>query len=311
MQLPAHLREIIEDMTESSAALARAASAVSARYRREAGVGPLAIASAEEARAYLAARSPATFCAAADVFSRFALKPASILDIGAGPGTATLAALARWPEIREAALVEPNTHLRAAGADLLGRAHPEVKTVWRAEGIAAAGLPQADLVVSGYMLNELPGGVREAVRKMWQAARGALVIVEPGTPQGYQVILEARAALIEADAYIAAPCPHARACPLAGTEKWCHFSVRVERSRAHRRAKEGAVLAYEDEKFSYLVAVREKPAQIRARLIGRPRGTKVVEAQLCTVEGRAETVRVAKSDEDYKFFRKAEWGDSF
>ena len=43
-------------------------------------------------------------------------------------------------------------------------------------------------------------------------------------------------------------------CPMR--DDWCHFAVRLPRSAAHRAAK-GAKRGFEDEKFTYVVAVRD------------------------------------------------------
>ena len=51
---------------------------------------------------------------------------------------------------------------------------------------------------------------------LWQRRGQALVLIEPGTPQGFARIRAARAALIEAGAHIAAPCTHDNACPDGG-----------------------------------------------------------------------------------------------
>ncbi len=85
--------------------------------------------------------------------------------------------------------------------------------------------PPHDLVMFGYSWGEIGGNLE----KYWKAARKALVIVEPGTPKGYQTILKARDQLISLGGYVAAPCPHSNKCPLSPPD-WCHFSVRVERS---------------------------------------------------------------------------------
>src|SRR5690606_27604170 len=95
---------------------------------------------------------------------------------------------------------------------------------------------------------------------------------EPGTPAGYQRILAARDRLRQRGAALAAPCPHDAACPMAGRD-WCHFAVRLDRSRLHRHLK-GAALGWEDEKFSYVVAVppgAPDPRRASARIVRRPR----------------------------------------
>ena len=115
----------------------------------------------------------------------------------------------------------------------------------------------ADLVFLSYVLTELPeADLGKALDRLWDAARQALVIVEPGTPEGYALILKIRAHLLKAGARIAAACPHDLDCPLKDTAQWCHMSARVERTSLHRKIKSDAALGYEDEKFSYLVATR-------------------------------------------------------
>lgn len=50
-------------------------------------------------------------------------------------------------------------------------------------------------------------------------------------------------------------------------DNWCHFAVRVQRTRLHKALK-GGDAPYEDEKFTYLVLTREKPENpCRARLL--------------------------------------------
>jgi ribosomal protein RSM22 (predicted rRNA methylase) len=89
-----------------------------------------------------------------------------------------------------------------------------------------------------------------------EAARVALVVIEPGTPRGAGAIRTIREELLAAGAHMLAPCPAAMPCPLAAPD-WCHFAARVERSSLHRRIKEGA-LGYEDEKYSYVCATPQR-----------------------------------------------------
>ena len=147
------------------------------------------------------------------------------------------------------------------------------------------------------------------VDRLWTLTTGALVIVEPGTPAGWQRILTARARLIAAGASIAAPCPHAFACPLTPPD-WCHFAERVSRSRVHRLAK-GAELGWEDEKFIYVAATRLAVAANVSRVIARPRpASGHVTLKLCRPDGTAGgEVFSRRQGEAYKAARRAGWGE--
>lgn len=89
--------------------------------------------------------------------------------------------------------------------------------------------------------------------------RSMLLLVLPGTRQGYAAVRQARALLLEWGGIIAAPCTHMGDCPLQ-KDDWCHFSCRVPRTRLHRQIKGGSA-PYEDEKYAYLAAVRAKAAE--------------------------------------------------
>jgi ribosomal protein RSM22 (predicted rRNA methylase) len=138
-----------------------------------------------------------------------------------------------------------------------------------------------------------------------------LALVEPGTPAGYARILAARTALIEAGATILAPCPHDAACPLVG-EDWCHFSVRLPRSRDHRLAKD-AVVPFEDERFAYLLAARPgiAAAPRQPRVLAPPRTAKPgIALKLCGLDGQVEQRLVPKRDKPaYAVARRLGWGN--
>src|SRR5215475_8259163 len=121
--LPAALRIALDaklhGLSRSDAA-ARAA-VISKTYRDGGGSGT--IRTEADALAYALARMPGTYAAVAaslnalfDVQSEFA--PQSLLDIGAGPGTASFAAAEAFPLLQSFALLDRNSALRALATEL-------------------------------------------------------------------------------------------------------------------------------------------------------------------------------------------------
>ena len=130
--------------------------------------------------------------------------------------------------------------------------------VWKAGDIGSTELPERDIVISSYVLNEMsPKQRAEAAVRLWEKTAELLLVIEPGTPAGFSGLMEIRSLLLSKGAFVAAPCVSCGDCPLPEND-WCHFTVRVQRSRLHKLIKEADV-PYEDEKFSYMAFVRKKP----------------------------------------------------
>jgi ribosomal protein RSM22 (predicted rRNA methylase) len=238
--------------------------------------------------------------------------PASLLDIGAGPGTAAWAAAAAFPSLTSFALLDANSALRTLALDLGGDSTRLRKMTYR-RGEARAALADseaADLVIASYMIGEIGDAERTALAElMWAKTRDTLLIVEPGTSAGYRRIIALRRQLIAAGANVAAPCPHDRECPLRAPD-WCHFTQRLPRSRAHKQLK-SAELPYEDEKFSYVALSRAPAARHPARVIAQPVVTKVaVTARLCTDQGILNAGAARRQKAAYQRFKKIAWGDA-
>jgi ribosomal protein RSM22 (predicted rRNA methylase) len=306
VQLPEQIRAVIEARAEAVgfAALKRAAQTLSCGYREGRSTALPEVDPAERVAAYLATRMPATYAAAMDVLSRVpAGSISSVLDIGAGAGSASLAALHWFPELETITLVERDSALLEAARQFLPRARILNQNFLRLENF-----PLHDLVIAAYSLGEAPGS--NIVSRLWLAARVALILIEPGSPRGFAFIREARSQVMAAGGHVVAPCPGNAPCPIAGPD-WCHFAARVERSSLHRRLKEGE-LSYEDEKFSYVALSREPAATVESRIIRRPRHQPgLVVLETCTPRG-IETVRVTKRDRDrFRAARHASWGDPF
>lgn len=322
MRLPQELQFAIEHETSKiDRRLLVQASAQLTRQYQAADFSAPAITTAARRAAYLAVRLPATYAASSHVFSevrRLAPETAihSMLDLGAGPGTALFAAAEVFPAIQQVTLLENDAALIGTGRDLAAQSLlPAVHNANWLRHDLRNGISRAphDLVVMSYTLGELPASAADALlRQAWSCARELLVLIEPGTMRGFRAVHAARSLLIASGGHILAPCPHDAACPLAGSaHDWCHFAQRVERTSQHRQLKGGA-LGYEDEKFSYIVAARKNTAPAQARVLRHPRKLSGhVQLTLCGPQG-VESRTVTRSQRStYKLARKAQWGDAW
>ena len=315
--LPAELKAALDARLQglSRNAAASRAALISKTYRDGGGSG--AIASEADALAYALARMPATYAAVAASLNAFReirpdFAPNSLLDVGAGPGTATWAAAETFSSLQTFNLVDANRALRALALDL-SRGSARLREINYRHGEARAALADtgvADLVVASYMIGEISDAEQTALADlMWTKTSGTLLIVEPGTPAGYRRIIALRQQLIGSGAHIAAPCPHDGSCPLTAPD-WCHFAQRLPRSRAHRQLK-SAELPYEDEKFSYVALTRAPAARHPARVLAQPVVTKVeISAKLCTPDGLAIAKMSRRAKEPYARARRWRWGDA-
>jgi len=289
--LPDELLKSILDAAAgfTTAELAAAASRISDAYRS--GLPPRLDTPVERA-AYLVTRLPATYAALRRAAAELPFQPDSWLDLGAGAGAAA------WVAPCPVTLVDQN------------QGWPDFRPVRRIHADLARlpDLEPHDVVSIAYALNELtPAPRRWLLDEAWRLARRALVLVEPGTPAGFAIVLAARTQLIEAGARIHAPCPHTNPCPLEGAD-WCHFAVRVERTRLHRQLKGGS-LGYEDEKFSYLVAMREGVHPAQGRILRHPEvQPNLIRLSVCGRQGIAAEA-VTRRDPRWRAARKASWGD--
>jgi ribosomal protein RSM22 (predicted rRNA methylase) len=322
MDLPLDLRDALDAELGriSPQRLARATAALVARYRtgRPAPGVPL-LDAADDIAAYAAYRLPATFAAIAAALAHLRERwageaPRSLLDVGAGPGTAMWAARAVWPALERVHLLERDERMIALGERLAARAHaPALRQArWQcADLLAPWDADGHDLVIAAYVLNELPEERRAAViDALWSKAVGILVLLEPGTPADFARIRQARRQLLAAGATILAPCPHDRACPMP-EDDWCHFAQRINRTRLHRHVK-GGTLSYEDEKFSYVAASRQGGSPIAGRVLRHPQilpGRVVL--QLCAPAGlRTSVVTRGKDRVAFRQARDLHWGSA-
>lgn len=314
------LRDAIEAHLAGTPAssLARAVDALVETYRSGLPPDRVVLASDREVEAYAAYRMPATHAAVSAALAQVraalpSFAPARVVDAGAGTGAASWA-VAETYDAAHLTLLEQSPAAIRLGRALAESGPPPLRDAewceWRVSS-RAVDLPASDLLVCAYVLGEVDAATREAFVAGAAGSARVVLLVEPGTPAGYERVVTARRALLAAGMRLVAPCPHEAECPLVATGDWCHFAARVERSALHRRLKEGR-LGWEDEKFAYVAAVRDDvPDRPSARVLRHPQVRKgLVSLRLCAGDGTARQEVVTKRQgETYRAARKTEWGD--
>jgi ribosomal protein RSM22 (predicted rRNA methylase) len=322
MNIPDVLRLALTDELAAipQKSLAEATTRLSARYRADRSAndaGRLARSPVDSA-AYAAYRLPATFAAVSAVLLEVRRRnpdwqPATLLDAGAGPGTVLWAASSIWPALVRATLLERERAMIDFGKRLASHASAAVlrEATWQqCDLLSQWEQSPCDLVIMAYALDELPPPrLNEIIARLWSVTGETLVLVEPGTPAGFALILQARQQLIDAGGHIIAPCPHQEACPMPDND-WCHFAQRLARTPLHRQVKQ-STLSYEDEKFSYVAFSRQPVSPITGRVIRHPQvRSGHIYLDLCTPTGLRHSIVTRKDRDAFREARDLRWGDA-
>ena len=312
------LRSVTEKYLQPwvSADLAPWVEALMVAYR-ETGIAPR-LDSAEAVAAYVAYRMRGTHAAGIAALSAAAaaisgFHPEDAVDLGGGTGAMAWAIAEVFSSVGRLRVVDGSRPALDAGRALASAAPwpALVEASWQVGDLGRPPLnATSDLVTAGYLLGELSPLDREATVDLMAHHAVTAVIVEPGTPAGFERIRAARRQLIAAGMRVAAPCPHDDTCPMA--DDWCHFSARYDRSALLRRLKR-ADLGHDDEKFSYVAATRLPVAPARSRVIRHPRYRKgLVGLELCTEHDGLVSVSITRrTGERYRDARQVAWGEAW
>lgn len=265
------------------------------------------------------------------------LSPVSLLDFGAGPAVASLAAAHAWPHVRCVAL--DREHEMNTLAAKLAQGIANVSVVQQNHQVEGK---RFEMVVAGYVLSEIAAEemgktgtreqrehragrvVTETVDWLWERVQmnGVLVVVESATAAGFETVNLVRDVVRGKGGSIVAPCVWEGDCPLArnGVKRGnvCAFEQRFNVPALIRRVRR-MHNGYEDERFSYVV-IRKTPDAEEvgeerqwARVLKKPikkAGRIVLEA--CTKEGQVRRIGVSKRQAGKEHFvraRKVRWGD--
>jgi len=293
--------------TPSQKAHKKAFSALSEGYRQfnNARLGSRK----EEVDAYLLGRMPLTWAVLVQVLALIVpnfQKGFSVVDFGSGPGTALWALNELFSDLPIDYLgMEAKPAMIEAAEFLATRQSTPCKFIL--QSVETGQIPKKDLAIVSYLLNELRHP--DLFFQRLFAAADTLVIIEPGTPDGYQRLIELRDKALLEGFQVVAPCPHQKPCPMKGT-KWCHFSLRVPRTKMMRAIKE-ASLGYEDEKYSYLILSKNCLALHTQVIVDRPHNLGFgIAFNVCDASGDLKQLQVLKKDKAlFAEFKKKQWGD--
>ncbi len=315
MDIPQDLKLEIEKLVEENehAKIVEESQKISKIYRENDGTGKKFVTKNSEAVAYAISRMPATYAVVYSVLEHtlknYEKQIKTVIDIGAGTGAATWA-VNELISPEKINCLERETEMIKIGNKLIESVVDNVK--WEKFDLLEDKIQEkADLVIASYVINELNKQDRkDAILKMWNATNDILIIIEPGTPEGFSHILDVREILLSCGGNIISPCVHSKECKLS-KDDWCSFYVRVARSGIQRLSKNGQ-LGYEDEKFSYIAfsrSVSNGNSNI-LRILRHPQiEKKHLKVKLCTKDGIQEKVFSKKDGEIYKRARKSKAGD--
>ncbi|KAL6986456.1 5-oxoprolinase (ATP-hydrolyzing) [Sarracenia purpurea var. burkii] len=278
-------KELVEDPLKSMES--------SKRWKIKTSYGDIGLKYREDQTvAYVASRMPAVYSACYRVLNEVrrrlpGFSPARVLDFGAGTGSAMWAVREVWPRsLQKINLVEPSQSMQRAGQSLMKNLKnlPLIQSYDSIQSLTKnikKSDREHDLVIASYVLGEIPSLKDRVttVRQLWDLTQDVLVLVEPGTPHGFNIISQMRSHILwmekrkrrklenaldgtckdlvtlKSGAFVVAPCAHDGRCPLDNTGKYCHFVQRLERTtsqRAYKRSKGDPLRGFEDEKFCFV-----------------------------------------------------------
>jgi ribosomal protein RSM22 (predicted rRNA methylase) len=259
----------------------------------------------------------------------------SVVDFGGGPGT-FLFALSKFKTLSKYTNIERSNAFIAVMnvlvEEFLSSSIPHVH-VNSISGnyleLKSQDIPANDICVFSYTLCECDSSLAGLSGLVENS--NMVLIIEPGTPSGFNNIIQARDKLIEKGFHDIAPCTASNGfCPLRDSESdWCHFVERLDRSRVQKHLIKGE-LGYEDEKYSYLLMSKypiHSPARpVRTalpgglrrsggdgkRIISRPDITKYsVSFDVCSEKNGHIVVKKRENKGKFKIMKKSIRGDLY
>ncbi len=338
MEIPAELTNVIEELASKSniSELKKSASDVHMKYN-EAKDGKGIVKSEKEVLSYAISRMPGTYAAVSSAvyaaFLKKSIKIKSLIDVGAGTGACSFA-IGDIFDLEHVTLVEREENMIKVGKLLTEKSNDILKNAaWIKADACNFECEKAELVAASYVMNELNEKAKKCfLRKLFDVSEKYILIVEPGSKEGFKNIISARDFYLSLGCTILAPCKNNKKCDLI-QDDWCHFSCRISRTKLQKYVKSGDA-SFEDEKFMYIAVSKEKTGAKKGefdilqnepdmskeeqdftkkgRVIRHPNIHKgFVTLKLCTENGTKEVKITGKDKEYYKAAKKIKWGEEF
>lgn len=324
--LPSEINETISDIlsqTDNSELISSAKKLHSSYMERSKDDDSSYIQDNSDVLAYLGLRTPATY---AQIHSSLlnikelfpSWEPCSLLDLGCGPGTGSWAAKTIWPSLKTVTNIDQEEQFIKVGEKIIKDSKLKINSIWRHQNILTEfeidNYQKYDIIIIANVLNELPEA--ERVKFLMQAynhCSGVMIIIEPGTPFGFQIVQEA-ASEFSGKAKLLAP--YINNSFIQSDTYWIHFPQRFIRPEFQRQIRhnmrQSDLMAsdWEVAKYSYVaIGAIEPEEKIWVRCIGPIKKQKgFLEMPILTQEG-ITLLRVMKRDKkEYAYAKDLQWG---
>lgn len=295
---------------------------LSKRYMESKRTGETLLKTNLDTVSYSVIRMPATYSAISTCLEKvkevydFDIK--SVLDIGSGTGAAEWAIVDVFDDVNDITCLEREKGMREISKNYFSYSD-ELKNVKFIEAdILNDDLNgiKKDLCVLSYIINELDENDRlKVIEKAINVTNKVLLVVEPGTPEGFNNVKNIRDYLYSKGYKIIAPCTGFMGRCDIPKDDWCASSVRVQRTKTHKYLKD-AEIGFEDEKFSYIAISKEDvdfnlSDNVR-RILRHPKienGRVIVKT--CLKGEIKEEIITKKNKDEFKLLKKKNVGDMF
>jgi hypothetical protein len=186
------------------------------------------------------------------------IKSSDLIDLGAGPGTFSLA-WKTWAGEASGKIyqIEKSAIMQEQAKKLWKGIHPGSELYQMQDWREKNDRPKT--VIFGHSANEM--GPDLVLDYLANINPDHILFIEPGTKNFFPQMLSIREALLKSGHHVLYPCPKELECPMRGTEDWCHQFIHVSHSPDVERLTQ---LVEKDRKLLPLIVHAYTKADLRS-----------------------------------------------